>query len=238
MDKKICLWSSPRNISTALMYSFASRSDTKVFDEPLYAYYLKFSGLDHPGRDIILENYEQDAEKVIKQTILKQHAPITFHKLMTHFLQGLDKSFLKKVKNILLIRDPVAIISSYNKIIPNPNINDIGIQMQVDLYEELNACGHIDAIIDADELLMNPKSVLKQLCDKLDISFQDNMLKWKKGGRIEDGIWAKYWYSSLHQSSGFLPYRKRNIRLSGSNLDLAGRCESLYSYLYEKSIKA
>ncbi|MEC8460369.1 MAG: HAD family hydrolase, partial [Bacteroidota bacterium] len=27
--KKIMLWSSPRNISTALMYSFAQRSDTK-----------------------------------------------------------------------------------------------------------------------------------------------------------------------------------------------------------------
>ena len=38
---KIMLWSSPRNISTALMYSFAQREDTSVMDEPFYAYYLK-----------------------------------------------------------------------------------------------------------------------------------------------------------------------------------------------------
>ena len=40
MSKVICLWASPRNISTALMYSFAQRSDVKVLDEP-YAHYLK-----------------------------------------------------------------------------------------------------------------------------------------------------------------------------------------------------
>ncbi len=31
--KRICLWSSPRNISTAMMYFFAQRPDTIVFDE-------------------------------------------------------------------------------------------------------------------------------------------------------------------------------------------------------------
>ena len=48
--KRICLWSGPRNISTALMYSFAQRSDTIVYDEPFYAYYLKNSN----AKNIIL----------------------------------------------------------------------------------------------------------------------------------------------------------------------------------------
>ena len=43
--KKICLWSGPRNISTALMYSFAQRDDTRVVDEPLYGHYLLKLGL-------------------------------------------------------------------------------------------------------------------------------------------------------------------------------------------------
>ena len=54
MNKIICLWSCPRNISTALMYSFAQRKDTRVIDEPLYAHYLKKSGAKHPGRDEVL----------------------------------------------------------------------------------------------------------------------------------------------------------------------------------------
>ena len=54
--KKIMLWSSPRNISTALMYSFAQRSDTKVVDEPFYAYYLTQvnNKVDHPGKRKLL----------------------------------------------------------------------------------------------------------------------------------------------------------------------------------------
>ena len=38
---RICLWSGPRNVSTALMYSFAQRPDTRVVDEPLYGHYLR-----------------------------------------------------------------------------------------------------------------------------------------------------------------------------------------------------
>ena len=61
--KRICLWSSPRNISTAMMYSFAQRPDTIVFDEPLYAHYLRVTGIDHPGKEEVLASQEQDGEK-------------------------------------------------------------------------------------------------------------------------------------------------------------------------------
>ena len=64
MNKPICLWSCPRNVSTALMYSFAQREDTQVFDEPLYAYYLKNSNSIHPGRKEILSSQERNGKKV------------------------------------------------------------------------------------------------------------------------------------------------------------------------------
>ena len=35
------------------------------------------------------------------------------------------------------------------------------------------------------------------------------MLSWPAKPREEDGIWAKYWYHSLHKSTGFLPYRPK-----------------------------
>lgn len=52
---RICLWSGPRNISTALMRSFENRDDCEVWDEPFYGYYLDQTGLDHPGREAVLE---------------------------------------------------------------------------------------------------------------------------------------------------------------------------------------
>ena len=41
MPKIIHAISGPRNISTAIMYSFAQRPGCSVFDEPLYGIYLK-----------------------------------------------------------------------------------------------------------------------------------------------------------------------------------------------------
>jgi hypothetical protein len=50
---RLCFWSGPRNVSTALMYSFAQRSDTRAIDEPLYAHYLRVSGAEHPGKEMV-----------------------------------------------------------------------------------------------------------------------------------------------------------------------------------------
>ena len=45
---RIAMWSGPRNISTAMMRSFGSRSDCAVSDEPFYGAFLKYSGEEHP----------------------------------------------------------------------------------------------------------------------------------------------------------------------------------------------
>ena len=64
----INLISSPRNISTALMYSFAQRPDCIVFDEPLYAHYLIASGAEHPGRSKMTETRQKDARRKDAET--------------------------------------------------------------------------------------------------------------------------------------------------------------------------
>lgn len=57
---RIAMWSGPRNISTALMRSWENRPDTAVVDEPLYAHYLRETGIDHPGRDEVLGHQSAD----------------------------------------------------------------------------------------------------------------------------------------------------------------------------------
>ena len=52
--------SGPRNISTALMYSFAQRPGCAVVDEPFYGPYLQRTGLEHPGRDQILAQFRKE----------------------------------------------------------------------------------------------------------------------------------------------------------------------------------
>ena len=237
MNKIICLWSCPRNISTALMYSFAQREDTQVFDEPLYAHYLKISGANHPAREEVLQSLENDGNKVVQDVILQKSKKVLFHKLMTHFLIDIDTTFLLKVSNIIFIRNPKEIIASYSKVIPNPKLEDIGLKQQYKLYLSLEEQGNMPIILDSKYLLQNPELILKRLCDLLEISFDQKMLKWRKGARKEDGVWAKHWYANAHNSTGFLPYAEKEIKLSGSNVTLAKKCSPYYEFLTAKSIQ-
>ena len=106
---RICLWSGPRNISTALMYSFAQRKDTLVFDEPLYAHYLNNTNANeyHPGAEDILSSMENDGEKVVEMMMGNYTKPVVFFKNMTHHLLNLDRTFMKNVVNVILTRNPI-----------------------------------------------------------------------------------------------------------------------------------
>ena len=53
----LAMWSGPRNLSTAMMRSFANRRDVmNVMDEPLYASYLFRSLKRHPMHEEILKS--------------------------------------------------------------------------------------------------------------------------------------------------------------------------------------
>ena len=59
---RIAMWSGPRNISTAMMRSWESRSDTFVIDEPFYPYYLSQTDVEHPGREEVISKGELDID--------------------------------------------------------------------------------------------------------------------------------------------------------------------------------
>ena len=64
MTVRIAMWSGPRNLSTAMMRSFGSRSDTFVSDEPFYGCFLKESGAHHPMRDEVIAAMDCDWRSV------------------------------------------------------------------------------------------------------------------------------------------------------------------------------
>ena len=63
---RIAMWSGPRTLSTATMRAWENRPDTVVVDEPLYAYYLAATGIDHPGRDAVLASQPTDWRTVVR----------------------------------------------------------------------------------------------------------------------------------------------------------------------------
>ncbi|CAF0926341.1 unnamed protein product [Rotaria sp. Silwood1] len=60
-------------------------------------------------------------------------------------------------------------------------------------------------VVDGNEIRKDPQSVLTQMCDRLDLPFTDKMLSWPTGLKSCDGVWAKFWYSDLHSTTGFRP---------------------------------
>ena len=230
---RICLWSGPRNISTALMYSFAQRSDTSVFDEPLYAYYLKSTLADeyHPGAEDVLASLENDGKKVIEMMMGKHDKPVVFFKNMTHHLLDLDRSFMKDVVNVILTRDPVEMLPSFAEVIENPTMEDVGYALHIELVDYLQENEVKPVIIDSKSILMNPERALASLCNQAGIAFDENMLSWKVGARPEDGVWAKYWYDSVHKSTGFMKYKPKKTSFPKHLTPLLDTCIPHYESL-------
>jgi hypothetical protein len=232
------LISGPRNISTALMYSFAQRTDTTVFDEPFYAVYLNKSGASHPGRDEVLQAQSND-EEVVRTMILNHKAtPIIFVKNMAHHMEVMNKPYFDDSINIFLIRNPKQIIASYAQVIEKPIMRDIGIEYQYRLFGQLTNQKNKVVVLDSGLALQNPEAVLLKLCAACEIPFDNAMLTWKKGPKTYDGVWAKHWYANVHNSTGF---EKQNTseRLLPTNLEnLYNEANFYYEKLLPFSLKA
>ncbi|MEM6265251.1 MAG: hypothetical protein AAGI38_22305, partial [Bacteroidota bacterium] len=161
-----------------------------------------------------------------------------FFKQMTHHLPGLSREFMGKMANVLLIRDPYELLLSYTKVVEAPVMADIGMADQYELGQELKVLGCLTAVIDARELLKNPEYVLRLLCEQLGITFDSAMLSWPAGPKPYDGSWAPYWYSGVHQSTGFKPYQKREGTLNPIAQKLYEEARPFYEALKTEALKA
>lgn len=237
---RINLWSGPRNISTATMYAFAQRNDTTVFDEPLYAHYLsKSPAYDyHPGAAEVLETMENDGEKVVKMMMGEHATPVVFFKQMAHHLIELDWTFLNNCVNIILTRNPEEMLTSYNEQIETPSLQDVGYDLQLQILEYLQSKNLKVIVLEAKQVLLNPQKVLTELCEQIGIPFDEAMLHWEAGARKEDGCWAKYWYKSVHQSTGFAPYKPKNQVFPERLKPLLTQCLPYYEKLEKLALKA
>ena len=231
---RIALWSGPRNISTALMYSFAQRADTRVYDEPLYAHYLTVRPAVqayHPGAPQILRSQSHDGRAVVASMLGAQPKPVVFFKHMGHHLVDLDLDFLGSLHNVILTRDPEQMLPSYAAVVDTPTLTDVGYAAQVELYEHLTARGEPVTVLDAKRVLLDPAAVLQQLCARLGIPFDEAMLHWPAGARPEDGVWAPHWYASVHASTGFAPYRAKTAPFPERLKPLLAECQPNYALL-------
>lgn len=240
MTIRICVWSGPRTISTALMYSFAQRPDTTVVDEPLYGHYLRVTSAHtyHPGSDEVMASMDTDGERVVRDVILGEYdAPVVFFKQMTHHLVELDTRFLDDTVNVLLTRDPRDMLRSYAAVVDTPSVIDTGYPQNAALWRSLSERGRTPIVVDSTTALHNPESVLRTLCARIGIDFDARMLAWEAGPRPEDGVWAPHWYDSVHRSTGFGPPRHHSEPFPERLRGLLDECLPHYRALAEVALR-
>ncbi|APX13955.1 sulfotransferase family protein [Tateyamaria omphalii] len=225
---RIAMWSGPRNLSTAMMYSFAARGDSRVVDEPFYAAYLAATGTDHPMRDKVLSAQDQDPDRVAKSLVSPVSEPVFYQKHMTHhMLRDWNSDWMRRVKHVFLIRHPARVVSSYARKRQAPVLSDLGFSQQVDIFDHVGG----GVVVDSSDIRANPAEMLQKLCDAIGIPWTTNMLSWPAGGHPADGVWAAHWYNAVHASTRFDAAEGPLPELKGAYADLANAAMPNYEAL-------
>ncbi len=212
---RIAMWSGPRNISTAMMRSFGNRADCAVSDEPFYAAYLYETGLAHPMRGKVIASQPTDWRNVVRKIAgpAPEGRAVWYQKHMAHhMLPHHGFHWLPDFHNCFLIRDPAAVLASYAAKREEVTAADLGYHRQTEIFDrEADRLGHAPPVLDAKDVLTDPRGALSALCGRIGIAFDEAMLSWPAGRRETDGVWAAHWYATVEASTGFAPYVEKDI---------------------------
>ena len=210
MNSIIALWTHPRSISTAFERIIMERGDFTILHEPFsYLYYVHEDGAtlspqyvdpEHPtDYSGIRAQIEQTAEE----------RPVFFKDMCAHCFNELnaDESFLQRLTNTFLIRDPAKAIASYYAMNPDVTLEEIGLKQLYSIYEKMQACGADPIVVDADDLEDDPEGTVGAYCQALGIPFVPESLTWQPGHKEEWDVW-KDWHTDAARSTGIRKNRE------------------------------
>ncbi len=233
---RLAMWSGPRNISTAMMRSWGNREDTNVCDEPLYAHYLNVTGRAHHGAAEVIHAGPTELSKIIPWLTgpIPGGKEIFYQKHMTHhLLPDMDRAWIRDLSNCFLIRSPAEVVVSLVKHVPDAKLADTGFPQQAELFDLVRKwTAQVPPVVDARDVLNNPRGMLTALCTKLNAEFSERMLQWPPGLRETDGVWAKYWYKEVETTTSFGPPRQQTLAVPEHLSALVAECQPYYDHLF------
>lgn len=236
----ISLWSGPRSMSTALMYSFAQRQDTRVLDEPLYAHFLLHTGAKRPCREATLAARPSEAQAALKFMAPKPEEErgnrVLFCKHIANHTLGMPWPAFQSHRHVILFRNPAAVMASYGAHIKQPMMRDLCYHHQVDLVQRMEAEGNPPVVVCSDCLQEAPEQTLKALCAQLELSWDASIMEWMPGPRPEDGPWSPWWYNGVHASSGWEARPPSKHTVPEHLTDLYQDCLGAYEQLLKRAI--
>ncbi|NND61175.1 MAG: HAD family hydrolase, partial [Gammaproteobacteria bacterium] len=194
-----------------------------------------------PGREQVLASQPRDYRQVVQQ--LQQLSPpghsIVYQKQMTHHIAAdMDLDWLGGMTHGFLLRQPRKMLASLLRVLPDAGVDDTGLPQQLRLYRSVCECSEsAPPVVDSDELLRDPQTMLTRLCTALGVEFDQAMLHWPAGPRASDGVWAPYWYASVERSTGFAAPVDSNPEIPSDKHAVLDTCEKIYSELSEHRIR-
>jgi len=143
-----------------------------------------------------------------------------------HILEQTPLDWAEGCQHVFLIRHPARVLASYQQKREAVMLGDIGVEQQLDLYEEFGG-----VVIDSEDIRAAPGPMLRSLCEALDLEFNSAMLSWSAGGIEDEGIWGRHWYNAAHASTGFAAPEGPLPDLSGEVAELCEEALPAYAIL-------
>jgi hypothetical protein len=118
-----------------------------------------------------------------------------------HLLRETD--FLREAVHTFIIRDPQEAIASHYRLNPQLTLDDVGFARLYEIFEAVTrATGTTPVVVDADELVDDPESLVRAYCDAVGIAFVREALSWRPG-MADQWRRAARWHESTGETSGF-----------------------------------
>jgi len=164
---------------------------------------------------------------------------VFYQKQMSHhLLPHIDRAWLALVTNCFLIREPREVIASYIKKAPDPELSDTGFPQLAEIFVWVREhTGRTPPVLDARDVLENPRRMLRLLCDALGMDFSDAMLSWPAGLRPTDGTWAEHWYAEVLTSTSFQPFKPKSDPVPERLAAVYDQCCGYYKMLYQHRLR-
>jgi hypothetical protein len=158
--------------------------------------------------------------------------------MTVHMIPGFDRSFMRAMENVFLIRHPARVVASYAKKREGPTLADIGFVQQAELFDEVAAWrGKAPLVVDSHDIRANPLNMIEKLCSALGVPFTERMLHWPEGPKPYDGTWAPHWYGAVHRSTGFEEAEGAPPELPADYRTLADQALPYYEHLRSYALR-
>lgn len=260
--KIVFLWSHIRAVSTAFERAFIQREDYVTFHEPfaepcyfgperMYTYYDDELS-EHA--ECINTTYSDIIEKILKAATNGENKNIFVKDMVRHVVRSdyklhpenptlLPLDFLKRCKHTFLLRTPEKSIPSLYRVYLKKRkefiYEETGYPEFQVLFDFLTkVTGSRPALVDASDLLADPKAVMRIYCESaIHDRFEPSMLEWT-AGRIKAFEKWPGWYDEAQESTGFNMVQRttndiEDLVLPDDMQQLIKESMAIYNRLYE-----